>query len=170
LPENTNTTIHLLPPSDDGVFKALMTRSASADAPEAREVLKDLIGSILGCKIVQITLVASELPIDVKNDKLERFDVLCRTDKGKLINVEMQARPMGGDSSNNFFISIKTRSVYYVCDLHSSQPTKGIPYELIPKTYQIMICGFSIFGAESKLVDKYTFRNEEGRELGQSAD
>ena len=49
--------------------------------------------------------------------------------------------------------------------MHSTQPGKGVPYALMPNTYQITICGFSIFKKNQKLVDKYTMRNENGREL-----
>ena len=157
--ENTKTEFQLLPPSDDGVFKSLMTR------PEAEEVLKDLIGSILGCKIIDLRLIPNEIPIDVKGDKQERFDVACKTDKNRLINVEIQADPMRGDSFKTNHISLKKRNVYYLCDLHSTQPGEGIAYALMSNTYQITICGFSIFENDKKLVDKYTMRNEDGREL-----
>ena len=160
--DNIKNELKLLPPSDDGIFKALMTR------PDAEEVLKDLIGSILGFNIIELRLIPNELPADVKDDKMERFDVACKTDAGRLIDVEMQAKPMRGDSFKTNHISIKKRSVYYVCDLHSTQPGEGIAYKLMSNTYQIMICGFSIFEEDRKLVDKYTLRNEDGRELTDS--
>jgi hypothetical protein len=82
----------LLPPSDDGVFKAILTH------PDAGSVLRDVIASVLALPVTETTIINTEPPISNIEEKRERFDVACRLGDGSQVDVEMQASPMKGDN------------------------------------------------------------------------
>jgi hypothetical protein len=79
----------ILPPSDDGVFKTLLTHHS------AKSCLRDIIASYIGLPVKEITLRNTELPISDVLEKRERFDVSCEIDGGGQVEVEMQSHPMG---------------------------------------------------------------------------
>jgi hypothetical protein len=112
----------ILPPSEDGVFKTLLTHHS------AKPCLRDIIASIIGLPIMEITVRNTELPISDMLEKRERFDVNCEIDGGDQVEVEMQTHPMEGDSLPQGHKNIKDRSIFNVCDLHSNQKGVGIPY------------------------------------------
>ena len=82
----------LLPPSEDGVFKTLLTH------PDAKPVLRDVVESFLRFPVVKVEVRNVELPISDINEKRERFDVNCAIDDGSQLDVEMQSEAMTGDS------------------------------------------------------------------------
>ncbi|MDR1578755.1 MAG: hypothetical protein LBS35_00225 [Synergistaceae bacterium] len=61
----------ILPPSDDGVFKTLLTH------PGARVCLKDVISSNINLPVREVTVRNTEFPISDVREKRERFDVNC---------------------------------------------------------------------------------------------
>ena len=69
----------LLPPSEDGVFKTLMT------PPDAKPVLRDVVESYLRFPVVNVEVRNAELAIADINEKRERFDVNCTVDDGRRI-------------------------------------------------------------------------------------
>ncbi|GHV36498.1 hypothetical protein FACS18949_15960 [Clostridia bacterium] len=150
---------NILPPSDDGVFKTLLTH------PDAEPLLKFLITSVIGLNVESVAVHNSELPVSSSLDKQERFDVNCVIDTGEQIEIELQATPMTGDNRDNEHIIIKMRSVYYLCDLHSSQPARGVPYGDLVRSYQITFCGYTVFGKRSDYINRFTLRNYDGDEL-----
>ena len=109
----------VLPPSDDRVFKLLLT------APEAKPVLTDLVSAILGRSVADAEVRNNELPPADTEEKAERFDINCRLDDGTQIDLEMQASRIQEDA-DGLFRNLKGKSVYYLCDLHSSQSAKGV--------------------------------------------
>ena len=82
----------LLPPSEDGVFKTLLTH------PDAKAVLRDVVESFLRFPVVKVEVRNVELPISDINEKRERFDVNCTIDDGSQLDVEMQSEAMTGDN------------------------------------------------------------------------
>jgi predicted transposase/invertase (TIGR01784 family) len=104
----------ILPPTDDRLFKLLMT------SPELLPGLADIVASIIGQPVRKVAVRNNELPTDDMDDKQERLDVNCVTDDGRQVNLEMQASRMaelpGGQHEN-----LKNKSVYYLCDLFSTQ-------------------------------------------------
>ncbi|GHV07515.1 hypothetical protein FACS1894217_08480 [Clostridia bacterium] len=154
--------ILLLPPSDDAVFKTLMTH------PDAKAALIDLISAVLGLNVVGVTVRNNELAVSGIDDKQERFDVNCELDTGEQVEIEMQARAMDGDSFDNDHRGIKARSVFYLCDMHSSQPSKGISYLNMVKSYQITFCGYTVFKGRENFTNKFTLKNDESEELTDS--
>jgi predicted transposase/invertase (TIGR01784 family) len=148
----------ILPPTDDRIFKLLMT------SPDLQPCLADLISGIIGTTVRKTVVRNNELPTDDTNDKNERLDVNCVTDDGRQVNIEMQAshmeEPAGGNHEN-----LRNKAVYYLCDLYSTQSVKGLDYNKLAKTYQITFCTYTIFSGRNDFVNKFTMRNEEGEAL-----
>ena len=151
--------IDILPPTDDRIFKTILT------SPEAKPFLMKLIAGVTGRKIIDVTVHHNELPISDTQEKAERFDVNCKTDDGSQINLEMQASRMeedrGGEHKN-----LKGRSIYFLCDLHSSQPAKGQQrYDRLVRTYQVTFCSYTVFPNRVDYVNSFSMRHDEDGEL-----
>jgi predicted transposase/invertase (TIGR01784 family) len=149
----------LLPPSEDGIFKTLLTH------PDAEPVLRDIISSVLGIPIVSVEVRNVELPISDIDEKRERLDVNCKADSDKQVAVEMQMKAMLGDSIDNNHINVKSRAIYELCDLHAAQPGRGVSYRDLSRSYQIMFCCYNVFPDSKEFVHRFSFRNENGEEL-----
>ena len=145
--------IEILPPSDDRIFKLLMT------LPESRPVLMDLISATIKRQVTDVVVRNNELPAGDTNEKAERLDVNCKIDDGSQINLEMQAsriEEIDGQHKN-----LKSISIYYLCDLHSSQPSKGMKrYDLMVKTYQITFCSYTVFPNIPEYMNSFSMRND----------
>ena len=149
----------LLPPSEDGVFRTLLTH------PDAEPVLRDVIESFLRFPVTRVEVRNVELPISDINEKRERFDVNCSIDDGSQAEVEMQSQAMKGDNQRIDHKIIKSRSIYNLCDLHSGQAGRGIRFDKLLKSYQITFCGYSIFQGNENFINRFSFRDEKGEEL-----
>ena len=165
----------LLPAYDDRVFKLLLTHA------DAEPVLKDVVSAIIGRKVKKVTVRNNELPAGDILEKQERLDVNCVTDDGEQIDLEMQASPIEekGDSRNH--ASLKSKSLYYLCDLHSSQSMKGKSYADMARTWQVTFCTYTVFPRDRKYFRAAAMRDEAGNvitdditmvfvELGKAAD
>ena len=149
----------ILPPSDDRVFKLLMT------SPEAEPGLMKLISGIIGRNVTGVEVHGNELPITDTEEKSERFDVNCKIDDGSQINLEMQASRMQEDVGCEH-LNLKGKSVYYLCDLHSSQPSKGVRrYDRLARTYQITFCAYTMFPNRAEFVNAFSMRHDTTNEL-----
>jgi predicted transposase/invertase (TIGR01784 family) len=149
----------ILPPSEDGVFKTLLTH------PGAKPVLRDLISSVLQIPIADVEVRNNELPISGIEEKRERFDVNCKIGDGRQADVEMQAESMEGDSAAAGHENLRRRAVYNLCDLHASQKGRGISYRDMMQSYQITFCGFTVFPGREGAVTGFSFRSEDGEEF-----
>jgi len=149
----------LLPPSEDGVFKTLLTH------PDAEPVLRDVIESFLRFPVTKVQVRNAELPIADINEKRERFDVNCSINDGSQAEVEMQSQAMKGDSQHINHKIIKDRSIYYLCDLHAKQAGRGIRFDKLLRSYQITFCDYTIFPECDSFVSRFSFRDEKGEEL-----
>ena len=149
----------LLPPSEDGVFKTLLTH------PDAVPVLRDVVESFLHFPVTKVEVKNVELPISDISEKRERFDVNCTVNDGSQFEVEMQANAMSGDSLRTNHKILKSRAIYYLCDLHSAQSGRDIRYDMLMRSYQVTICGYTIFPKQKEFVSRFSFRNENGEEL-----
>jgi len=103
----------ILPPSDDRVFKLILT------SPEAKPVLIDLISSIIKRTVLDVEVRNNEIPPEDTEEKAERLDVNCRIDDDSQVDLEMAASRIEEDSDGQHR-NLKGKSVYYLCDLHSS--------------------------------------------------
>ena len=123
--------LDILPPSDDRVFKLILTSS------ESKPVLMDLISAIIGSKVADVEVRGNEIAPGDTEEKAERLDVNCRIKDGTQIDLEMQASHIREESDEGHQ-NLKGKGIYYLCDLHSSQPSKGVwRYDKLSRTYQV---------------------------------
>ena len=149
----------ILPPSDDRVFKLLLT------SPDAKPGLINLISSIIGRTVVDVVLHPNELAPGYTEEKAERFDVNCKIDDGSQVNLEMQASYMVEDLGGQH-LNLKGKSIYYLTDLHSSQPAKGLRrYDRLARSYQITFCSYTIFPNTQDYVNSFSLRHDTTGEL-----
>ena len=149
----------LLPPSEDGVFKTLLTH------PDAQPILRDVVESYLRFPVVKVDVRNVETPIADINEKRERFDVCCAIDDGSQADVEMMASHMEGDSQRTNHKIIKYRAIYNLCDLHAKQPGRGERYDKLLRSFQMTFCGYTVFHHREQFVRRFSFRDEYGEEL-----
>ena len=64
----------ILPPSDDRIFKALLTH------PDAKQVLINVVSAIIERPVIEAQVRNVELPVMDIEEKAERFDVNCVID------------------------------------------------------------------------------------------
>ena len=151
--------IDILPPSDDRVFKLILT------LPDAKPVLMDLISAIIRRPVVDVVVRNNELPAGDTEEKAERLDVNCRIDDGSQINLEMQASRIQ-EGSNGEHKNLKGKSIYYLCDLHSSQPSKGVRrYDKLAQTYQVTFCTYTVFPNCKEYANSFSMRHDTTNEL-----
>ena len=151
--------VDILPPTDDRIFKAILT------TPEAKPFLMKLIASVIGRRIVDATVHNVELPVSDTHEKLERFDVNCKIDDGSQVNLEMQASRMEEDQGGKHD-NLKGRSIYFLCDLHSSQPAKGQQrYDRLVRTYQVTFCSYTVFQHRKEYMNSFSMRHDVDNEL-----
>ena len=149
----------ILPPSDDRVFKLILT------SPEAKQGLMNLISSIIGRTVIDVVLLPNELAPGDTEEKAERFDVNCKIDDGSQINLEMQASHMIEDLDGQHR-NLKGKSVYYLTDLHSSQPAKGLRrYDRLARSYHITFCSYTIFPNTQDYMNSFSLRHDTTGEL-----
>lgn len=149
----------ILPPSDDRVFKLILT------SPEAKPGLINLISGIIGRTVVDVVVHANELPPENIQEKAERFDVNCKIDDGSQVNLEMQASHMQEDLDGQHR-NLKGKGVYYLTDLHSSQPAKGLRrYDRLARSYQITFCSYTVFPQMPDYVNSFSMRHDITGEL-----
>jgi predicted transposase/invertase (TIGR01784 family) len=149
----------LLPPSEDGVFKTLLTH------PDAKPILRDVVESFLRFPVVKVEVRNVEMPIADINEKRERFDVNCTVNDGSQLDVEMQSESISGDSAVTNHKIVKSRAIYHLCDLHSGQSGRSIRYDKLMRSFQMTFCGYSVFPERNGFVRRFSFRDEAGEEL-----
>jgi len=148
----------ILPPSDDRVFKLILT------SPEAKQGLMNLISGIIGRNVVDVALYPNEPPTGDTEEKAERLDINCKIDDGSQVNLEMQSSRLK-EFLDGQFKNFKGKSVYYLTDLHSSQPSKGLRYDQLARTYQITFCSYTVFPNQPDYVNSFSLRHDTTGEL-----
>jgi predicted transposase/invertase (TIGR01784 family) len=149
--------VDILPASEDRIFKLILT------APEGKPVLMDLIAAIIGRPVVDVVVRNNELPLGDTDEKAERLDVNCRIDDGSQVDLEMQAsyvEEVGGAHEN-----LKGKGIYYMCDLHSSQSSKGKRYDELSQTYQVTFCSYTVFPEMLEYVNSFSMRHDQTNAL-----
>ena len=125
----------------------------------------NLISSIIGRTVVDVVLLPNALAPGDTEEKAERFDVNCKIDDGSQINLEMQASHMIEDLDGQHR-NLKGKSVYYLTDLHSSQPAKGLRrYDRLARSYQITFCSYTIFPNTQDYMNSFSLRHDTTGEL-----
>jgi predicted transposase/invertase (TIGR01784 family) len=149
----------ILPATDDRIFRTILT------SPEAKPFLMKLIAGLIGRGVVDVTIRGNELGISDTQEKMERFDVNCKTDDGSQVNLEMQASRTEEDSGGEHK-NLKARSIYFLCDLHGSQPGKGEKrFDKLARTYQVTFCSYTVFPRRKNYVNSFSMRHDADNEL-----
>ena len=149
----------ILPPSDDRVFKLILTKD------DAKPVLMDLISAVIDRPVVDVVVRNNEPPPEDTSEKAERLDVNCSIDDGSQCDLEMQASPIEEDADGEHK-NIKGKGIYYLCDLHSSQPSKGVRrYDRLARTYQVTFCSYTVFPNRAEFVNSFSLRHDKDNEL-----
>ena len=149
LPKDTE----ILPPYDDRLFKAMLTK------PEAKPALLFLAPQIVKRPVVNVLVRNTELPIEDIDEKVERFDVNCSIDDDSQADIEMQGSRMKEEKDGSHD-NLKARSIYNLCDLHSSQPSRGKSYDKLIRTYQVMFCNFPVYPNRPDFVNTFSMRHD----------
>lgn len=149
----------ILPPSDDRIFKLILTKE------EAKPALMDLISAITGRKVIDVVVRNSELLSQDTKEKDERLDVNCRIEDDTQFDIEMQAHRIAEDSDDDPQ-NLKGKGVLYLCDLHSSQPARGVKrYDKLAQTWQVTFCTYPVFPHKKEFVHTFSLRNDKDNEL-----
>lgn len=129
----------LMKPSMDFVFKRLF------GAEESKDSLISLLNAIIksDSPIKDIELKSPDLEKQHIGDKFCRLDIKAKTDKGDIINVEIQVR----DEYN-----MVQRTLYYWSKLYSDQLGESEKYKNLARTVCINILNF-------KLLDNDRYHN-----------
>jgi predicted transposase/invertase (TIGR01784 family) len=147
----------ILPAKDDRIFKSLLTRSE----PESKIVLMDVIGSVIGRKVTDVVIKNNEPATTDVSQKQERLDVNCEIDGREIVNIEMQSSHIR-EIPDTEHRNLKNKSVFYGCDLFSSQSIKGRSYAELVKTYQITFVAYTIFPKSREYRSEFKLRSENG--------
>ena len=101
--------------------------------------------------IVSVTLKNTEMPKEFSEDSFSRLDILAKTDKGEIINVEMQR----SDEKN----MIK-RSLYYWSKAFTGEYQGKRRYSELPRTICINVLDFNLLRDEDFYHNTYVIRNK----------
>jgi predicted transposase/invertase (TIGR01784 family) len=77
----------------------------------------------------------------------------------------MATEAMKGDTVADGHTGVKSRAIYNLCDLHSTQEGRGISYKKLLQSYQITFCGYTVFPERQKFINRFSFRDEDDVEL-----
>ena len=150
-----NTTGELLDPRFDYVFKRIFT----AQEKESKIALIDFLNSVLfngEIKIVDLTVVNNEPPVEAHKQKKSRFDIRIISENGEQALVEMEFR------AKDDFIK---RSLHNVSRMISTQPINRLDYRKLKRCYMVGVMGYNILDDDFGYLNTFTFRDERGREL-----
>ncbi|GBU20493.1 hypothetical protein R80B4_00371 [Fibrobacteres bacterium R8-0-B4] len=148
----------ILPPSDDHVFKTLLTH------PDAEPVLKSVISAAIERNVTKVLVRNNELQITDVEEKAQRLDVNCTVDGGDQVDVEMQCSRAKDDTVNSH-LNLINKSIYYLTDLHSSQKSARVMYKNLVRTYQVTFCAYPIFTQWPEYVNRFSLRRPTGEPL-----
>jgi predicted transposase/invertase (TIGR01784 family) len=91
-----------------------------------------------------------------------------------LIQRQGQSQDPNGQAGKGNFLrgadgghkNLKGKSIYYLCDLHSSQPSKGLRrYDKLAQTYQVTFCSYTVFLNLPDYVNSFSMRCDTNNEL-----
>jgi predicted transposase/invertase (TIGR01784 family) len=136
----------------DNVFKAVFTK----DTPESQGALSKLLSAVIGREITVTAISANEPPIENIRDRQIRFDINCRSDNGKLMNVEMSVSP------DNFE---PVRLEFHAGKLFTGQDIRGgkKTYNDLNEAYQIAFLVKGRFFGDSCFLHTFEYYDERRR-------
>lgn len=139
----------LLNPCADPTFKAIFTSSTV----ESKKALTEFLSDVIGKKITDLVLQPNELSVESYDDKRPEFDISCKIDD-QYANIEIQ-----GINTETAF---DKRCEYHVAHMLNHYMVKGKSWSEVPKVYQISVLNFLYDKTNSRTVNKYRFRNDDG--------
>jgi predicted transposase/invertase (TIGR01784 family) len=151
--------IDILPPSDDRIFKLILT------SPDGKQPLMDLIAATIRRSVVDVVIRNNELPLGDIGLKADRLDINCKIDDGTQVDLEMQASRLEEKGKDGKHRNLTGKSIYYLCDLHSSQNSKGRRYDQLAQTYQVTFCSYTVFPDLPSYVNPFSMRHDTTNEL-----
>lgn len=126
--------IEILDPMMDLVFKALFAKKDETSKSLLMALLNDILDNKEGENIVDIV---HENPFNYKEfegDKLSILDLKVTTDKGEIINIEIQVR-----KDDNY----RKRSLFYWSKSYGDAIKEAEEYDKLKKTIMINILGYT---------------------------
>ncbi|QGG48064.1 Rpn family recombination-promoting nuclease/putative transposase [Heliorestis convoluta] len=127
---------------------------------EGKEVLINFLNAVLQLsapkEIKTIELLDREIEPTYLLDRGARLDVLAKTAKGILINIEVQI----GNQYN-----IDKRTLYYWAGLYHGQLTQGQQFKELRKTITINIIAFDWFTDETRYHHKFHIQEAETKQI-----
>ena len=145
----------LLPPSNDSIFKTLLTH------PNAKPALIGIASAVIERKVTDVVVRNNELPTMDIEEKNERFGVNCVVDDGDQVDIEMHGAHIE-EPITGAHISLLNKSIYYLTDLHSSQKSKGVKYGDLVRTYQATFCSYTVYPNHPDYITRASLRRENG--------
>jgi len=136
----------------DPVFKTTFTR----DSSNSRAALSDLISSLIGRTVSIKTINANEPPIYDLRQRYVRFDIVCRTEKGEHVNVEMSFNP---DSAESVRLEYHASRLFVGQDLHG----KDKNYSSLKECYQIAILAKMKLFSDKNLTHNFLYYDPAAR-------
>ena len=129
----------LMKPSIDFVFKKLF------GAEESKESLISLLNAIIksDSPIINVEILNNDLNKEHNEGKFSRLDIKAKTDKGELINIEIQVK-------NEY--NMVQRTLYYWSRIYTDQLSSTRDYSELVRTICINILNF-------KLLDNDRYHN-----------
>jgi predicted transposase/invertase (TIGR01784 family) len=136
----------------DNVFKAVFTR----ESPASQGALSGLLSALIGREMTVIGIVANEPPIDNVRDRQIRYDINCRGQEGRLVNVEMSLNPDAHEP---------VRLEFHAGKLFTGQDIRGVQksYKDLNEAYQIAILGKERFFEDEEYLHRFEYYDAERR-------
>nr|WP_284708656.1 Rpn family recombination-promoting nuclease/putative transposase [Sporomusa sphaeroides] len=135
---------------NDYVFKRIF------GSEENKDILLNFLNAVLnsrsGYELTEIELLDRELDPDFLGDKYARLDILGRTAKGSLINIEIQI-------VNQY--NMEKRTLFYWAKLYQGQLQSGQSHALLKKTVTINVLNFICLPDASRYHNTYHVREDE---------
>jgi hypothetical protein len=177
----------ILPAHEDGCFKSVMSKDGAYAA------LLSSTSAFIGRALKTAKLKPALQPRKARDDKEEAFDLnLSVADdsteirgeerrailgkrknsisytaddaEGDRCNIEMMAHAMLGDTQKAGYSQMINRAIINLCELHSTQALRGLPYSMSARSYVIVLCGFQPTPWENSAREVAKLRYVNGKE------
>ena len=143
-----NTTISILSPTNDWIFKLLFGDERHKDNTIA--LLKSFLD--LPEEEFDISFMDTALKPEFEEDKTGIVDLKIRTKSGHIIDVEIQVNP---------FPYLEKRISFYKSKLIVEQIGEGERYDVIRRVICVCILDYPFFRKESAYLNRFRYYNQE---------
>ena len=143
----------ILSPMMDIIFKILM------GSEDSKEILVDFLLTVLNLSPDEydgITISNPFLPQEYKGDKLGILDVKLKLKSGKILNIEIQVKPMP---------FMESRILFYVSKMITGQIGESDQYDKIKPVISIIITGYPMIEQSEKYHHHFRLYDMESKVL-----